>query len=58
VPTSFDVNTNTQNGSVQTTLFADMVDAFKEALSEVNIVLDDEVAGKFVTDTVERVVYN
>lgn len=58
VPTSFDVNTNTQNGPVQTTLFADMVDAFKEALKEVNIVLDDEVAGKFVTDTVERVVYS
>lgn len=58
VPTNFDINTTTQNGSVQTTLFADMVEAFKEALSEVNIVLDDEVAGKFVTDTVERVVYN
>ena len=58
VPTSFDVNTNTQNGPIQNTLFADMVDAFKEALSEVNIVLDDEVAGKFVTDTVERVVYS
>jgi hypothetical protein len=34
-----------------------MVEAFKQALREVNIVLDDEVAGRFVTDTVERVVY-
>lgn len=45
-------------GATGATFFNDMVDAFKQALSEVNIVLDDEVAGKFVTDTVERVVYN
>lgn len=58
VPTDFDINSNVSNGSVQNTLFDDMVVAFKEALKEVNIVLDDEVAGKFVTDTVERVVYS
>lgn len=58
VPTDFDINSNVSNGSAQTTLFDDMVGAFKEALKEVNIVLDDEVAGKFVTDTVERVVYS
>ena len=58
IPTNFDINTTTQNGSGQTTAFENLVEAFEEALSRVNIVLDDEVAGKFVTDTVERVVYN
>ena len=59
VPTNFDINANANIGATQTTSnFANMVDAFKQALKEVNIVLDDEVAGRFVTDTVERVVYS
>lgn len=59
IPTNFDISTNaTVGASTSTNTFANMVDAFKEALKEVNIVLDDEVAGRFVTDTVERVVYN
>ena len=58
VPTDFDISTSMSNRADQATLFSDMVNAFKEALSNVNIVLDDEVAGKFVTDTVERVVYS
>lgn len=60
MPTSFDLNTNaTTNGAgAGSGSFASMVEAFKQALREVNIVLDDEVAGRFVTDTVERVVYN
>lgn len=59
VPTNFDINTNVSAGATNTSsMFDNMVDAFKQALKEVNIVLDDEVAGRFVTDTVERVVYN
>ena len=59
VNTDFNFETPTASGSATAvTAFADMVDAFKEALKGVNIVLDDEVAGKFVTDTVERVVYS
>ena len=58
VPTDFDINTSTSNRAEQPTLFDNMVNAFKQALSEVNIILDDEVAGKFITDTVERVIYN
>ena len=60
VPTDFDISTNvgrsinTQSGFS----FANIVEAFKQALKEVNIVLDDEVAGRFVTDTVEKVVYS
>jgi hypothetical protein len=61
IPTDFDINANATIGAGATggaSVFANMVDAFKQALSEVNIILDDEVAGRFVTDTVERVVYN
>lgn len=58
VPTDFDIeanaNVSTRAGA---NTFGNMVEAFKQALREVNIVLDDEVAGRFVTDTVERVVY-
>ena len=35
-----------------------MVDAFKEALSEMKIELDDEVAGRFVETTVTNAIYN
>ena len=55
---NFDPTGATGPATTGASIFADMVDAFKQALSEVNIVLDDEVAGKFVTDTVERVVYS
>lgn len=33
------------------------VDAFKEALSDMQIILDDETAGKFVEKTVTRLIY-
>ncbi len=60
VPTDFDISANANIGSSASNIntFANMVDAFKQALKEVNIILDDEVAGRFVTDTVERAVYN
>lgn len=35
-----------------------MVEAFKEALSQMKIELDDEVAGKFVRDTVTQAIYS
>lgn len=35
----------------------DMIEAFKTALSEMKIELDDEVAGKFVENTVARAIY-
>ena len=59
IPTEFDISANATVGtSAGADTFGNMVEAFKQALKEVNIVLDDEVAGRFVTDTVERVVYN
>lgn len=37
--------------------FADMVAAFKEALQDVDIELDDQKVGKFVTKTVTKAIY-
>ena len=37
--------------------YISMVDAFKEALSQMKIELDDETVGKFVRTTVERAIY-
>ena len=54
VPTDFNIN-GSVNGGNGTAL--DMVAAFKQALSEMKIELDDEVAGKFVEKTVARAVF-
>jgi TP901 family phage tail tape measure protein len=37
--------------------FDEAVNAFKDALSEMQIVLDDDVAGRFVEKTVTRIIY-
>ena len=59
IPTSFDTDLNI-NSSVNAgaTSYDNMVVAFKEALSDMKIELDDEVAGKFVERTVARAIYN
>lgn len=59
IPKSFDVDTNLSvNGArYGSSAYLDMVSAFKQALSEVKIVLDDEVAGEFVDKTVTRMIY-
>ena len=60
IPTSFDTNIIANSGSSAsvTNTYDNMVDAFKEALSEMKIELDDEVAGKFVENTVARAIYS
>lgn len=61
IPTSFDVAsgvTGARYTSRGDNISADMVNAFKAALSQVNIVLDDEVAGAFVDKTVTKLVYS
>lgn len=45
------------NNAPQQMRYNDAVNAFKEALSEMQIVLDDETAGKFVERTVTRYIY-
>ncbi len=54
IPTDFSINGSVNSGS-GTAL--DMVAAFKQALSEMKIELDDEVAGRFVEKTVARAVF-
>ena len=55
-PRSISLATAAQQNRQETGM-ADMVDAFKKALGSVKIVLDDEVAGRFVDNTVTRLVY-
>ena len=61
IPTEFDAdigtNINVASGQTQMNTFDTMVSAFKKALTEVKVVMDDREMGTFVTDTVERVVY-
>ena len=59
IPKSFDVDTsvNVNGARYGSGAYLDMVSAFKQALSEVKIVLDDEVAGEFVDKTVTRMIY-
>lgn len=58
IPTDFNIDTTVTGGAgTSTNWLVTMIEAFKQALKEVNIVLDDEVAGRFVLDTVEKVIY-
>ena len=59
IPTSFntDLNVGTNSGSGSSNYYS-MVDAFKQALSEMKIELDDEVAGRFIETTVTNAIYN
>lgn len=59
IPSSFntDLNLAGSTGSGANNYF-NMVQAFQEALSEMKIELDDEVAGRFVRDTVTNAIYN
>lgn len=52
------LNSNQINGSMPDNTYNNMVDAFKDALKEMKIELDDEVAGKFVEKTVAKAVFS
>ena len=60
IPTEFDADINTNmkmaSGSMQMSTYDMMVSAFKQALTEVKVVMDDREMGGFVTDVVERTV--
>ena len=61
IPTEFDTNINASvgsNTSSNVSNYNNMVGAFKQALSEMKIELDDEVAGRFVENTVTNLVYS
>ena len=60
IQTDYDLNVNsslTGASSNSSNTYANMVNAFKEALSQMKIELDDEVAGKFVETTVADLLY-
>jgi phage-related protein len=61
IPTEFDTNA-TINGIISnnpksSNSYTDMLNAFKEALKDVKVVMDDREMGTFVTDTMEKVIY-
>lgn len=60
IPQKFDIHNQSAAGSqlqAEAAANGDMVNAFKEALSEMKIVLDDQVAGHFVERTVTKLIY-
>lgn len=59
VPTSFNISKPkiTQAADSKSN-FNSMLDAFKKALSQMTVEMDDAVMGKFVTKTVARAIYN
>ena len=61
IPTEFDADINTNmsmaNGSTSMNTYDMMVSAFKQALTEVKVVLDDREMGGFVRYEVERTVF-
>lgn len=59
IPTEFDTNAtiNGISSSIGDSNYNNMVNAFKEALTKVKVVMDDREMGTFVTDTMERVVF-
>lgn len=60
IPTDFDINSsvNTGRGYNLATSYDNMVNAFKDALSQMKIELDDDEVGRFIDKTVTRLVYN
>ena len=57
IPTSFDLNPTVNGARYGSDSSLDMVSAFKEALSQMMVVMDDEQMGKFVENTVARAIY-
>ena len=60
IPTKFDADiyTNVNAGYSSNSTYDMMVSAFKQALTDVKVVMNNREMGNFVTDTVERVVYS
>lgn len=63
VPTDFDVNGSYNGVSTQSSInyqdgYYSIVEAFKDALSQMKIVMDDEEMARFVDNTVARTIYS
>lgn len=57
IPTEFDTSVSLNGNEAPTQSFSVIVSAFKQALREMKIELDDREVGSFVTRTVEREVF-
>ena len=57
IPTSFDLDSPKVSGARYGYDSLDMISAFKEALSQMKIELDDDEVGRFVENTVARAIY-
>ena len=57
IPTSFDTSVNTSTASSYGSNYDYMVNAFKQALRDVKVVMNNREMGAFVTETMERAVY-
>ena len=57
IPKHFDIESSVTKTNAETSTSIAMVEAFKDALSQMKIVLDDEVAGEFIDKTVTRLIY-
>ena len=58
IPTEFDANMNVSASSSYGSNYDYMVSAFKQALKDVKVVMNNREMGAFVTETMERVVYS
>ena len=64
IPTEFDTTINSKIGSnsyqnvASSSSFDNMVFAFKTALKDVKVIMDEKEMGTFVTNAVEEVVYS
>ena len=57
IPTEFDANANTHTSSPYGSNYDYLVTAFKEALKDVRVVMNNREMGAFIVNTVEREVY-
>lgn len=58
IPKTFDIDTGVNVSTRRARQEASMVKAFKAALSDVKIILNNKVAGQFVETTVSRLIYS
>ena len=58
IPTEFDTNVNMKSTSSTGSNYDNMVGAFKKALTDVKVVMNDREMGTFVADTMTNIVYS
>ena len=57
IPTEFDTSVNMSTSSAHSSNYDYLITAFKEALKDTKVVMNNREMGAFVVETVEREVY-